>query len=334
MNLNHLAPATTPPVWVDFHSHHLGPSFQPPATDGLAPAQRAFWEDVNRQLVSRAALLGAVEEAGLTARVISTPLEFVRAAAGAVTIDTVRRINDETSALVHQHPGRLFGLATVDTFGGEESAREVERAVRELGLHGVFAESARGELLPDAAQARPTLGMAARLGVPVFLHPVPDPGLRQRFARCGAHTERLARSTNNSAALLALLESGVFEEHAGLRVVVTALALNGLLIAACLGDGARLHSDEPPATRRHVYIDTTGLSAPMIRAAVEIVGADHVLMGTDWPVVDTRGLCSQMQAVLATAGLNAADQRRVAGGNALQLLQRQGAARLAQGEHR
>jgi aminocarboxymuconate-semialdehyde decarboxylase len=334
MNLIHIVPATTPPVWIDFHSHHLGPGFEPAAPDRLPPAQRAFWEKVNRQLVSRTALLDAIDEAGLTARVISTPLEFIRSATGAVTMDMVRRINDETSALVREHPGRLYGLATVDAFGGEDSAREVERAVSELGLHGVFVESAREELLPDAAQARPTFGMAARLGVPVFLHPVPDPGLRQRFARCGAHTERLARSTNNSAALLALLECGVFEEHPGLHVVVTALALNGLLIAACLGDGARLHKDEPSATRRHVYVDTTGQSPLMIRTAVDIVGADHVLMGSDWPVVDTRGLSSQVQAVLAAAGLNAVDQGRVAGGNALQLLQRQGAARVAQGERR
>ena len=60
----------------------------------------------------------------------------------------------------------------------------------------------------------------------------------------------------------------------------------------------------------------------MIRTAVDIVGADHVLMGTDWPVVDTRGLGAQMHATLAAAGLGEADRQRICGGNALRLLQR------------
>ena len=150
----------------------------------------------------------------------------------------------------------------------------------------------------------------------------PDPDLRQRYAHCGPHTERLARSTNNSAALLALLECGVFEQHPGLKVVVTALALNGLLIAGCLGGGARLLDGEPAATRRHVYIDTTGLDPLMIRTAVNLVGADHVVMGTDWPVVDGPGLRAQVQDALKHAGLDAARQQAITGGNALRLLNR------------
>ena len=131
---------------------------------------------------------------------------------------------------------------------------------------------------------------------------------------------RLTRGTINSAAIFALLESGVFEELPELRVVVTALALGGLLLAGTVGDGARLHQGTPASARRHVYADTTGVQAAIIASAVELLGADHVLMGTDWPVVVEEAVGSRLQASLTAAGLNAQEQALIAGGNALRLL--------------
>ena len=53
-----------------------------------------------------------------------------------------------------RNPGRLYGLATVDAYSGDAGARELTRAVRELGLRGVFVESAKNDLLLDAKEAR------------------------------------------------------------------------------------------------------------------------------------------------------------------------------------
>jgi hypothetical protein len=144
----------------------------------------------------------------------------------------------------------VHGLATIDAYQGEASARELERAVRDLGLKGVFIESAKGELLPDAPQARPTFLAAAELDIPVFLHPVPDATLRQKFKRSGKFSERLARSAINSAALLAMVHAGMFEEMDKLNVVVTALALGGLMVGECLADGARLGKHALPSRSR------------------------------------------------------------------------------------
>jgi aminocarboxymuconate-semialdehyde decarboxylase len=315
---------------VDFHSHYLGPAFEPTTLTGLPPAQREYWESVNRRLIDPEAPLRSLAESGIAARVLSTPLEFVRGSQGAVAGDVPRRSNDALAEYVHAHPGQLFGLATVDAFSGEAGARELQRAVVELGLHGVFVESASGEQLPNASCARPTFAMAAELGVPVFMHPVPDAHLRRRFAPCGRCGERLVRGSINAAGLLAMLEAGMFEEMPGLHVVVTALALGGLCLAACWGDGARLRASQPTATRRHVSIDTTGLDAAMVRCAVELVGADHVLVGTDWPVVDEPALAQRVEAVLQSCGLDEEDLALVAGGNARRLMQARPAAQVRQ----
>ena len=310
----------TPPPLIDFHSHFVGPGFPLTTLEGLTGAQRVAWEEINSSLVDPGTLLAAFEQSGITARVISAPPEFIEDAEGSVPIDTYRRINDGIAELVSRYPRRLYGLASVDAFGGELSARELERAVKQLGLRGVFIPSAKGNLLPDAEEARPTLAAAAALQVPVFLHPVEDGWLFERFRRFGRLGIRLTRGTINSAALFAILESGVFEELSDLHVVVTALALGGLLLAGTVADGARLHADTPPLGRRHVYVDTTGVHPAVIRSAVALLGADHVLMGTDWPVVVEETVSSRLLATLTALGLGAEEQRMIAGGNALRLL--------------
>jgi predicted TIM-barrel fold metal-dependent hydrolase len=304
---------------VDFHCHYVGPSFAVSAGAGAPAAQRGYWQEVNRRLSDPGALLASIEAAGIVARVINTPTAFIQDADGEVAPGTVERINDQLAELVSRHPGRLHGLATVDAYGGEAGARELVRAVRELGLRGAFVESAKKDLLLDAPAARPTLAAAAELGVPVFVHPINDAVLDRRFVRYGRLGVQLARGTINAAALVALLESGTFDELPNLRVVVTTLALGGVLLAGGFGDG-RLRADAPALTRRHVYIDTMRLDPVMIRTAVDLLGADHVLAGTDWPIFVEASVPSRLQAALAACNLDAAQQEMVAGGNTLRLL--------------
>ena len=264
---------------VDFHSHFVGP---------LPSEATAQWP-----LLADERVLEASFEAA-SARVVSTPLEFAPGI-------PAPRINDSIAGLVSRHQERLIGLATVDAYSGTQAADELTRCVKTLGLRGVFIESAKGELLPDCEQAQPVFRAAASLGVPVFLHPVPDLPLRSRFKN-----ERFMRSTINSAAILAMIAAGMFEKHAGLKVVVTALALGGLLLADRVPEG--------------VYIDTTGTKPATLRGAIELLGARRVVAGSDWPVVQERGLRQRLSSMLAGFGLQSVERERVAAGNARELL--------------
>jgi predicted TIM-barrel fold metal-dependent hydrolase len=135
---------STPPLKViDFHNHYVGPSFALTTLPAASPALRETWTRINAQLVDPGALLGSLEVAGIAGRVINTPTAFLQDADGEVPKGTIPRINDEIATLVSKNPGKLYGLATVDVFSGEEGARELTRAVRELGLRGVFIESAK-----------------------------------------------------------------------------------------------------------------------------------------------------------------------------------------------
>ncbi|MCC6780746.1 MAG: amidohydrolase family protein [Hyphomicrobiales bacterium] len=312
-------PAPTLKV-VDFHNHYVGPAFTLTTMGNAPPAQRENQAKIDAMLANPRALLDSLEVAGIAARVINTPTAFLQDADGEVPKGAIPRINDEVANLVSKHPGKLIGLATVDAYSGDDGARELTRAVRELGLRGVFIESAKKDLFPNAPQARPTLATAAALGIPVFVHPITDPSMHKRFGQTGRQGVRLARATINALALISMLEGGVFDELPKLRVVVTTLAIGGVMMAGGFGDGQRIRRDTPELVRRHVYIDTMGLHPALVSSVVELLGADHVMAGTDWPIVVEKDVPGRLQKALTVAGLDAEQQKMVASGNALKLL--------------
>ncbi len=310
-----------PPRVIDFHNHFTGPSFKPTLQDRTKnPAARAARAKVEALLESPTALLDSLEQSGVAARVINIPTEFLEDADGNLPPDTHRRINDEVATLVTKYSGKIYGLASIDAFSGDAGAREVHRAFKDLGLRGIFVESASKDLLLDSPQSRPTLAAAEELGIPVFMHPLTDPQLHARFSGTGTLGIRLARGTINAASLFAMLDTGVFDELPKLKVVVTTLAIGGVLMAGGLGDGQRIRSDTPELLRRHIYIDTMGLDPALVGSVVALLGADHVLAGTDWPINIEKDVPARLQKALEQAGLDAEQQQMVASGNTLRLL--------------
>jgi predicted TIM-barrel fold metal-dependent hydrolase len=122
---------------IDFHNHYVGPGFALTTLNGVPSAQRAYWEGVNRNLADPQALLASVEGATIAARVINTPTAFLQDVDGNVLAGTDKRINDQLADLASKNEGRLYAMATVDAFSGDGGARELTRAVRDLGLRGV-----------------------------------------------------------------------------------------------------------------------------------------------------------------------------------------------------
>jgi len=305
---------------IDFHNHYVAADW--PVTAGRAGsgAQRARWEKIAALIADEGALVADIESGDIQGRVVNSPAALIADADGSVPAGTIPRLNDRLAELVARHPGRLYGLASIDAYTGDDGAREVYRAVRDLGHRGIFVDSAKGSRLLDAPEARPTLTAAHELGVPVFAHPINPEGLTEQLAPYGRLGTFIARGTVNAAALAALLEGGVFDALPNLHVVVTTLAIGGVFLAGGFADGSRIRHDTPAALRRHVYIDSMGLHPALLRATVDLLGADHVLTGTDWPIVNDVPIRSRLTAAFDAAGLGEHERVQVAGGNALRLL--------------
>jgi aminocarboxymuconate-semialdehyde decarboxylase len=320
VTLSELSRSTAPSSVIDFHNHHIPARFELTAAKAAPPSQRARWEALARKLPDEDLLLSDIRDGELSARVVNIPANLIADADGHVPHETIVAMNDDLAALVARHPGRIHGLASIDAYDGDRAAREAERAIRELGLRGLFVDCARRELLIDAPQARPTLEVAAKLGVPVFVHPVAPQPLTKQMAPYGLIGTLFARGTVNSASLIALIEGGVFAQLPGLRVVVTAHAIGGLAMAAGLSGQSRLPSGTIEAMRQHVFIDTTLLHPALIRASVDLLGADNVVAGSDWPIAGEKPLRGMLTDAMQQAKLSADEQSAIAADNSLRLL--------------
>jgi len=304
---------------IDFHSHYIAPAWRaaPP------PHPTAALGDAWPLLSDLQAQLAALAGASIDGKVLTAPPSLLAAPGEALPLAAQRRVNDDLAALVAAHPSRLRALATVDAFGGEGVASEVERAVARLGLGGAVIDCSRGDLLLDAPEARPTLEAAAALGAPIFVHPINPPWLSGRLTRLGHTGTLLARGTETAASVLALLRAGVLDELPTLTLVLPWIAGAALLFAGVV-DGERVREEgwrgsSPAQLRRRLYVDTMGLDPAAIRFAVELLGSDHVLFGSDWPIMPlARG--AQAQAALSAAGLSTAQQAAIMGDITLRLL--------------
>ncbi|MEV0397841.1 amidohydrolase family protein [Polymorphospora rubra] len=315
-------PETDSPAIVDFHVHYVDPAHPPALWANARPEIAKLRERTVRRIVDIDDVLESAAAGSITTRVLNAPPSLVAPAGTVLPADTVRAINDHLARQVADHPGRLLGLATVDAWQGEQAADELRRAVTELGLSGAVLDAAAegGDRLLDDPAALPTLRAAEELGVPLFVHPINPRGFTEQLEGVGRSGTLLARGAIDAASLLALLNSRILDDLPGLRVVIPLIGAPALLLGTFTGLVERISRHAPDHLRRHVYVDTMGFDPASIRYLVDVVGADHVLVGSDSPIVAESIDRDDVLAALAAAGLDEAGVAAVAGGNARRLL--------------
>lgn len=302
---------------VDIHTHLWPPAWGP----GGAREKKSFGfsPEIYRKITSPEALVGEFAEAGIALGVVTTTIESLFGAEGPVDQSILPEVNDWLADLAAAHE-TIAAFAVVDAFGGEASAREAERAIGGLGLSGLVIDSARGGKFLADPSVRPTLEVAARHGVPVFVHPVAHPNSDVLIAGAGTLGNSLGRGLMNGVAFLSILQSGLLDELPELNLIFATLGLGAIVQAARGGKYGRDSRERP-----NIYFDTMGDDPRIVRTLTGFFGAERVLAGTDWPILPALA-SARLEKNLAAAGLNEADRRLVAGGNARRLLRLPAAA--------
>ena len=94
-----------------------------------------------------------------------------------ITLDLARLANDSMAELVRAHPHRFPGfVASLPLTYADESVRELERAVDDLGALGVQLFSNVNGVPLDDARFAALFETADRLRCPILLHPARGPG--------------------------------------------------------------------------------------------------------------------------------------------------------------
>ena len=185
---------------------------------------------------------------------------------------------------------RFLPVASVPLQSGAHAVRELE-AAHAMGYRGITI----GTFAPHVELDHPDLAglwqTAARLRMPIVLHPF-FPYEEKRLAPHDLGNA-IGRLNDTAIAVSRLLYAGVLTQHTDLRIIVVH---GGGSIPYALGRLVRnfeLRRDEvadPRAGFARLFFDSVVYDPEPLRYLVELAGADHVLLGSDYPfpIMDPR----------------------------------------------
>ena len=202
-----------------------------------------------------------------------------------------REVNDEIASMTKQWPQRFTGLATLPMQDVKLAIDELERAVTVLGLKGAELDTQVNREQWDEAKFLPFFKAAEAMGAVLFYHPQPQHNfLMERTNRDGLFNS-LGVILDDAIVVAILIAGGVLEACPKLKVCIAhgggpACFAMGRLDRGWQGRPEARRIPQPPsAYQRRLYYDTVVGSEKALRFLLDEVGADRVVLGSDWPFV-------------------------------------------------
>ena len=260
---------------------------------------------------------------GIDTEVLSLSTPNVYFVEGKAQVEVARLVNDAYAELAQRHPGRFLGFASIPMDDPDAALMEVRRAMDELRMQGVIVLSnIRGRALADPVY-RPFFEEADRRRLCVFVHPMIP-------AAADAFTEYVLGPIvgfpfDTTVAIAKLCYAGVFKDLPNIRWLVAHAGGAIPYLMERLDSGwrdfaeCRVNIDQPPSFYlKRLYYDTVTFSPHNLRLLRDVVGADHMVMGSDYPHL----LGSIEKAVTSIEGMDSspAEKERVFSGTALSIL--------------
>jgi aminocarboxymuconate-semialdehyde decarboxylase len=201
----------------------------------------------------------------------------------------LRHVNEEIARMVATDPARFHGLGAVPLQDMDLALRELEHAVRGLGLAGVEIPGNVDGIVIGDARFDPLWEACVALDACVFVHPLRPAGM-DRLVGPKALQQVLAFPTESGLAAASLLTGGVLERHPGLRIAFShgAGTLPSLLPRLQHGwmrtPAVRETMGTAPAElARRLYVDSLVYDPRTLRLLVDLFGPTQVLVGSDYP---------------------------------------------------
>lgn len=317
---------------VDFQHHYVPKDLA--RKKGLYSETTVFAKEGNvesltmhSRLYDPEAQLRDMDEAGVDVSVLSCLLGWE------APLEECRFINDDLSRLQERYPGRFAGLAQAPVLDGKEGLKELERAIRELGLPGVTITSQVKGVSLDSPRFNDFYARVSEFDVPIFVHPAMVPK-GYELIRDYDLARILGREVDLAVATTRIIAGGILERFPNLKFVIGHFgggisAVKDRLVAKAYRFGTLKRPFEEYFDK--LYFDLSGFEGGLtsLRCALLGIRPDRLVFATDYPQdftgvsTDTgRGMAALRDYISEVRGLDLKEEVKegILGGTAGRLL--------------
>lgn len=298
---------------IDAHSHWL-----PEEIITNAHFFHKGWGDIEAQLIM-------MEETGINAAVLSYPSSDAHLKLGSFSM-VAQLYNNNVAKIIKHYPKKFIGAAILPIDNSQEMLDEIKRATEELGFKALsLASSYNGRYLDDKLFL-PIYKEAEKRNIPVFVHsqivnpigfdrvqdPLLTPVIEYVFDMTICIGKLLMSDVlRDSKAKFVFANFGGAIPYLQQRFDATYSMLRGMNFVKDL-------KGNPTDYLKNIYLDTGGNTIKSnFDLAFELVGAKHVLWGSDWPA--KKDIAHSISAVRSLE-IAEEDKEAILGGNLEKLL--------------
>ncbi len=287
---------------IDVHTHYYPERFFEMIRD--SPSEFSFGQDpTGRTIITHRGArffgitppmtdpkkrLEDMDRVGIDVEVISLSTPNIFFADESRQPEVARILNDAYAELIASCPDRFKGFASIPMDAPDAALDELHRSLDELKLNGVILLSnIRGRAL-TAPVYRPFFEEADRMNLCIFLHPM-IPAYSEPYKEY-VLGPLVGFPFDTTLAVARMCFDGMFRELPNIRWIIGHLGGAIPYLMERLDNGyrdfaeCRVKIDQlPSAYLKKLYYDTVTFSSHNLRLARDLVGVDHMVMGSDYP---------------------------------------------------
>jgi len=315
---------------IDWHSHIYTPEEAADDLRTLDGKHGPSWGERGCPMVLEN-FLDAHDRNGIDISVVTNAAHYLKGKRPDEELPSVQAWSDYAAEVQQKHKDKLVCFATMLPCGGPAFVKETERAIRELGLKGIFIHSSHKGHYPDDDEARPFWELVQDLDVPVMIHP-PHIGFGEERMNIYRLASSIGRPFDLCLALGRMIVRGLLEDFPRLKIVAShggggiCETISRMDYAYELQDEAFFLGSYAPMRIKHapshylkkLYIDTVTYNPPAVKMVLDWVGVDHVLYGSDAPPLTS--LKPRAIKLIRDLDIPATDKDKIFAGNAKRLL--------------
>jgi aminocarboxymuconate-semialdehyde decarboxylase len=237
--------------------------------------------------------------------------------------EVARILNDAYAELIAAHSKRFKGFASIPMDNPDAALRELHRAIDELKLNGVvLLSNIQGRPL-SAPEYRPFFEEADRMSLCIFLHPM-IPVYSEPFKEY-VLGPLVGFPFDTTLAVARMCFAGMLRELPNIRWIIGHLGGAIPYLMERLDNGyrdfaeCRVNIDELPSVYlKRLYYDTVTFSSYNLRMARDLVGVDHMVMGSDYPHL--LGSIERSVSSIEAMSIPEVEKQRIFSGTAMSIL--------------